>query len=43
MSSLVTAALPVVPFVRLDILVTSIPPVFAFNQLDGLVAPRVCD
>ena len=41
MPSLVAAVLPAVPYVRLDILLALVPPVFAFDQLDGLVLPRV--
>ena len=39
--SLVAAALPTVPYIRLDILVTSVLLIFAFDQLNGLVLPRV--
>ena len=39
--NLVASALPAVSYVRLDILVASILPVFAFDQLNGLVLPRV--
>jgi hypothetical protein len=38
---LVAAVLLAVPYVCLDILVASVLPVFAFEQLDGLVLPWV--
>jgi hypothetical protein len=39
MSSLIMAIFLSVPYIRPDILVVSVLPVFTFEQLDGLVLP----